>query len=488
MEWTREERYRPYDQHSALELLKLQAQANNSEYQLRYHIRPTSGLLNDPNGFSYFNGEWNVFYQSFPFGATHGLKSWMRMVSKDLVHWENRGLAVAPDTNFESHGAYSGSAHVVGDQLFLMYTGNHRTADWTRIPYQVGAWLDQNGEVKKLKQPLIEQPAFASEHFRDPQLFEVNEKYYAVIGVQRQSDERGEMVLYQADQVTGAWQFVGPINTGIDDLGYMVECPNLVMVDGVPTLIFCPQGLVKDEVAYQNIYPNLVLQGESFDFTSATLQKPCKLQNLDAGFDVYASQAFNAPDGTAYLISWVGLPDLTYPTDRENWANCLSQVKVLHQKNGQLYQSPVPAMKSLRGKSQIIDGQVAAVSDHAGQQIEVEVTIEPNQQGTLWLAADQALKRGLQVKFDTQNGKLILDRSLTDEPTAVEYGSTREINLPVNEAVKLRIFLDHSLVEIFVNDGAQVMTGRYFTRQSDQVVAFDQPTQVHGSLWQLNKM
>ena len=77
---------------------------------------------------------------------------------------------------------------------------------------------------------------------------------------------------------------------------------------------------------------------------------------------------------------------------------------------------------------------------------------------------------------------------MTDEPTAVEYGSTREINLPVNEAVKLRIFLDHSLVEIFVNDGAQVMTGRYFTRQSDQVVAFDQPTQVHGSLWQLNKM
>ena len=243
MEWTREKRYRPYEQYSALELLELQAQANNSAYQLRYHIRPTSGLLNDPNGFSYFKGEWNVFYQSFPFGATHGLKSWMRMVSKDLVHWENRGLAIAPDTKFESHGAYSGSAHVVGDQLFLMYTGNHRTSDWTRVPYQVGAWLTQNGEVKKLSHPLIEQPTFASEHFRDPQLFEVDGKFYAVIGVQSQNDKRGEMVLYQANQVTGPWRFVGPIKTGIKDFGYMVECPNLVMVDGAPTFIFCPQGL-----------------------------------------------------------------------------------------------------------------------------------------------------------------------------------------------------------------------------------------------------
>ena len=65
MEWTREQRYLPYQQHSALELLKLQAQADNSPEQLRYHIRPASGLLNDPNGFSYFNHAWHVFTNHF---------------------------------------------------------------------------------------------------------------------------------------------------------------------------------------------------------------------------------------------------------------------------------------------------------------------------------------------------------------------------------------------------------------------------------------
>ena len=52
MEWTREKRYLPYEKWDAKTLLKLQSQAARSDYQLHYHIRPTSGLLNDPNGFS----------------------------------------------------------------------------------------------------------------------------------------------------------------------------------------------------------------------------------------------------------------------------------------------------------------------------------------------------------------------------------------------------------------------------------------------------
>ena len=51
MEWTRETRYRAYADWSAETLLKLQVQAANSQYQMGYHIRPSSGLLNDPNGF-----------------------------------------------------------------------------------------------------------------------------------------------------------------------------------------------------------------------------------------------------------------------------------------------------------------------------------------------------------------------------------------------------------------------------------------------------
>ena len=76
MEWTREQRYRPYQQYSALELLHLQAAADNSPEQLRYHIRPSSGLLNDPNGFSYLIMPGTFFTSRFllvlPMVLNHG--------------------------------------------------------------------------------------------------------------------------------------------------------------------------------------------------------------------------------------------------------------------------------------------------------------------------------------------------------------------------------------------------------------------------------
>lgn len=485
MEWTRAKRYQPYTAYSAATLLALQQQAADSPAQLRYHIRPRSGLLNDPNGFSYFNGEWNVFYQSFPFGATHGLKAWMRLTSPDLVHWYEHGLALQPDTKFDSHGAYSGSARAVGDRLFLMYTGNHRTATWQRQPYQLGAWLDQKGQVTKLAKPLIEPPAAVSEHFRDPQLLQVGSTYYALIGAQTASDQHGAIWLYQAPAAVGPWQAVGPVDLGEPALGYMVECPNLVEVDGTPVMIFCPQGLPKQVAAYQNIYPNMYVSGTAFDYQTAQLRHPSALNNLDAGFDVYASQAFNAPDGKAYLISWVGLPDLTYPTDQENWANCLSQVKELHFHAGHLYQQPVAAMKTLRQTEHGFAGSVTTVATAAGQQLELQLTIAADQTGTLYLAADDTLTHGLRLNFDTRNGQLEVDRGQTAQVPAPEYGTTRSVAVPAHQPLQLRIFLDHSLAEIFVNHGAEVVTLRYFNDQAWGQIAFAQPTQVTGKWWPL---
>ena len=40
-----------------------------------------------------------------------------------------------------------------------------------------------------------------------------------------------------------------------------------------------------------------------------------ELHNLDYGFEAYATQGFNAPDGRAYAVSWLGLPDVSYPTE-----------------------------------------------------------------------------------------------------------------------------------------------------------------------------
>lgn len=448
MEFTRELRYKHYDQWDAETLLKLQRQANLSPYQLKFHIRPSSGLLNDPNGFSYFNGKYHVFYQSYPFGAVHGLKSWVHLTSPDLVHWENLGLAVNADTEFDSHGAYSGSAIAVDDQLFLMYTGNHRTADWERIPYQLGAYLDKNGNVTKLAEPLFKNPAGITEHFRDPQIINKDGVYYAIIGAQTDA-EKGCVMYYKSTNLKH-WENQGFLDIGETELGYMIECPNLVKVDDKYVLIFCPQGIDKQVFDYDNVYPNAYIIADDVDFENGKLINPSPLFNLDDGFDVYATQAFNH-ENHAYAISWVGLPDSTYPTDDENWANCLSQVKELHIKDGKLFQTPVKAIETLHGK------EVSA--DQLGQQFHAKIKLS----GPISLNVC-----GLDIKYDHQT--LTVDRQAS-LPTNTDFGTKRSVELA--SLTDLEIFFDHSLFEIFVNGGEKVITGRYFNLQNSGKIVGD---------------
>jgi Beta-fructosidases (levanase/invertase) len=147
--WTTALRYKPYQEWSKQELIDIKQKIDQSHWRLGYHIQPSTGLLNDPNGFSYFNNQWHLFYQSFPYGAVHGLKSWAHLTSDDLVHWQDHGPALLPGDAQDSHGAYSGSAIPVGDKLFMMYTGNVRDENWIRHPKQDGAWMDKDNQIKK---------------------------------------------------------------------------------------------------------------------------------------------------------------------------------------------------------------------------------------------------------------------------------------------------------------------------------------------------
>src|SRR5688572_13285508 len=104
MEWTKEQRYRTLEEASGDEVFELEKRVKSSVWRQTYHIQPNTGLLNDPNGFSYYNGEYHLFYQWFPLGPVHGLKYWYHMKSKDMVHWEDAGVGIEPGDYFDSHG------------------------------------------------------------------------------------------------------------------------------------------------------------------------------------------------------------------------------------------------------------------------------------------------------------------------------------------------------------------------------------------------
>lgn len=487
MEWTREQRYTPYNKWDAETLLKLQTQAATSPYQMHYHVHPLSGLMNDPNGFSYFNGEYHLFTQSYPFGPVHGLKSWAQFASDDLVHWHYLGQAIFPDSDLDNAGAYSGSAMEKDGKLLLMYTGNHRDPDWTRIPYQIIAEMDEDEHITKPDKPAILPPDHVSEHFRDPQLIRHNGKYFVLIGAQDKVTKEGKIDVFESSDLNN-WQEVGYLDFSKQKMGYMIECPNIVWVNKKPILIFCPQGLEKDVAPYSNIYPNMYLVGDNVDLEQGKFDTQQPLLNFDDGFDVYATQAFNAPNGEAYAIGWVGLPDLSYPSDKENWANVYTQVRRLEVKHNHLYQHPVESIKELRyNEKKLIDTPI--LTDKTSQQYELKLHIDKNQTSTLFLNADNNLKHGLQINFNTgKDANLIVNRGHLKEAVNPEYGIERSINLPDNQALDLDIFIDGSLAEVFVNDGRHVLTLRFFADKKDQKIAFSKSTKYAGHLWKMHSI
>ena len=82
----------------------------NAKWSTRFHIMPPVGWLNDPNGLCYYNGDYHFFFQYAPFDAKGGLKFWGHMKSKDMLHWTYEGVPLFPDSPYDCHGVYSGSA------------------------------------------------------------------------------------------------------------------------------------------------------------------------------------------------------------------------------------------------------------------------------------------------------------------------------------------------------------------------------------------
>src|SRR5690554_773903 len=60
-----------------------------------YHYVNPEGRLNDPNGLSYWQGNWHLFYQAYP--PEDPRQHWGHAISKDLVHWRDLPYAIYPN-------------------------------------------------------------------------------------------------------------------------------------------------------------------------------------------------------------------------------------------------------------------------------------------------------------------------------------------------------------------------------------------------------
>ena len=476
--WTKEERYRVLK--NAEEIRPLHERIVKSDYRQHYHIQSITGLLNDPNGFVYHNGLWHLFYQWCPWGAVHGLKYWYHTVSEDLVSWKNAGVCIRPDTFYDNKGAYSGSALPTEDPVYLYYTGNHRDEDWTRKSYTCLVKLKDDGTAEKWN-PLFGPHDNYTEHQRDPKVIynEKNGKYYIVIGAQTK-EKNGCVIIYSSDSIDKNWKFEGQLKVpGFEHFGDMWECPSIETISGYDVLIFCPQHLTltgRGGSVHHSGYLLGHMDWETLTFTPDNT----KFHVLDFGFDSYAAECAANPDdkNKATLVAWMGLPDASYPTDEEEWSGCLTLPRELRVRNNRLIQQPIDKLRDLRGKKIDIES-----TDILPRVCETELISRGGSLDmSLFAKADGS--GGLHISYDDNSKTITVDRSRLDKRFNIELGEQRTRSLPKG-LFHLRIFIDKSSVEIFVNDGDAVFSTRIFPTEEENRLFFKGDVSIH--MWELNR-
>lgn len=418
------------------------------EYYPSFHIAPAYGLLNDPNGLVYYNHEYHIFYQHCPNAPAHGMKSWHHLTTTDFVTYIDRGFPLTATSDYDNYGVYSGGAYVDGDNLVLLYTGNERRVSegYKRYPNQCYAVMDKDYQI--IDRGVFLKPDFNlhTEHFRDPVKY--NEDI--IIGAEDPMS-KAQIMIYNIERQTLEY-----LQNDLDtQAAYMYECPNVAEFDGVELLMYCPQGLAKAE--NQNIYEVVYSVGSIGDIESR-VWKTSQTHKVDFGFDFYAPQIFQQGQRTI-LIGWLGQANTNYPIDTElGWSQMLTMARELRLVNGILHQQPLVEYEQLMTTAKMVE---------SGYQLTSRAfKLDFSSKG------DFSLKIGNPNKFISLNksgNKLVLDRTNCDYQIATEYGTQRTIEVDHSE-VRVQMYIDHSAIEIFINDGRYVMTSRFYIKRLNQIV------------------
>ena len=457
-----------------IKVIEKNADLTEGRFRLGHHLMPPVGWLNDPNGLCWYKGRYHVFFQYAPFDVEGGLKFWGHYTSEDLVDWKYEGTALYPDSPYDCHGVYSGSALAESEKLHLFFTGNvkidgdydyineGRETSTLHVESEDGIHFGDKEEIISFEK----YPEEFTCHIRDPKVWKENDRYFMVLGGRLKGD-KGAVLVYESENLK-EWKFKHIITTP-EAFGYMWECPDYFELDGKKFLSVSPQGLKREEFRFQNIY-----QSGYFQVKEDGSVDERDFREWDMGFDFYAPQTFTDNSGRRLLIGWMGMPDAdeeyVNPTaESEGWQHCLTVPREVTYKNGMLYQYPVEELNGLRKTGVSVSGSSAEIPVNGPFDLDVQVKGE---QGKVSL--------GENLFLEYQDG----DISLALSEKAGAGRKVRKAHIPSGKVEALRILADTTAVEIYVNGGEIVFSTRYYPETDEQTVKVE-AAEVDGEIYKL---
>lgn len=439
-----------------------------SNYRLGFHLSPPLGWMNDPNGLVYFQGEYHVFYQHHPHSPKWGPMYWGHAKSADLVHWEHRPIALAPGDDFDPDGCFSGSAVVEAETLYLFYTGHRwlgEAGNDAQGMHQVQCLATSTDGVHFTKRGVVIEAAPYPDimHFRDPKVWKRGHEWWMALGARQGDDPM--LLLYRSSNLYD-WDYLGCALKGQRALdGYMWECPDLFELEGRDVFLSSPQGLTPQGYERWNLYQNSYRLGRLQD--DATFVSETPWYELDHGHDFYAAQTLLAPDGRRLVWAWMDMWNSPMPSQADHWCGALTLPRELSVEGDRLRMRPARELVALRQSQNcltvgVIEAQshdLAVRGDLLELKLELEVQSSTAEHFGLALRCSADGREQTLLYVDAMARRLVLDR----QQSGVGVRGVRSVPIALEQTrVALHIFLDRSSIEVFVDDGAYVLSSRIY--------------------------
>lgn len=404
-----------------------------------YHMMAPAGWMNDPHAAFFRNGWYHLFYQHNPYHDGWGHIHWGHARSRDLLHWEHLPPALVPDEASGQEHCFSGGAATLHDDTTrLFYTSIEKNADPVYDAHQnMAVPLDDELLAWKTHEggPVVTEEVHDGlklYDWRDPFIFQWKDKYYMLLGGNLNDRGGGEahIAMYECDndELTG-WRFKGMFFKHPNPWIFNLECPNLYQLDDEHwILFFSPHDRTEYFIG--------TVDFEKPEFT------PIRAGILDYSHSFYAPTGMRAPDGRLIVWGWVR----GFPANR-NWNGCLTLPREVRYKDGRLRQTPIAEIEKLRGP------------DHPKYDLDEDVLEDTYPESLPWqceiLIRDVLCDTGVHIETGSFGFHLVHEDmqlvTINFSPRSATVNQTQIAPVGFKQLDEVQIFVDHSVVEVFIN-------------------------------------
>ena len=431
----------------------------------RFHGMPAAAWTNECHGMYHSDGRYHLFFQKNADGPYMARLHWGHISSENLYDWREEKIAIAPGAWYDIKGCWSGCVFaddvVTGGKPNILYTAvDYGKAMIAQAVPDDDALLDW---TKKASNPIINgRPTGLSDDFRDPYFFRHGDDAYIIVGSSKNGV--GTTTLHKYNPVSGLWSNNGDLfftGTTAGRDGSFWEMPNITdMGDGKWLFTVTP---LATSTGVRTIYWTGTISADGKFQPASNIQSPKNVELVTRdGFGLLSPTVYRHNGKT---IAMGIVPDKFPGQENWNlgWAHCYSLPREwwLNDK-GELQQKPFETLTGLRTATTFsrrdfsLDGALS-LDPVSGREAEISAvfTVGRNPFGlTFFKSAGSEAK----VTYTPGSGELTFDftslRRIINDGGVYDgvYRCYLPELIPAGQTLKLNIFLDHSIVDVFVND------------------------------------